>query len=135
MSSFSWEPSFSVDLEPMDIQHMKILDMMTSIHNLLSDKQQIDAIDEMLDQFDIYCKMHFYEEERLMEGMNFPSIAEHKRQHDLFILNLDRFKSADLANQNRNFAVDFEKVKNWFVNHILTEDMRYSEFYLGKHSN
>ena len=70
-----------------------------------------------------------------MEGMNFPSIAEHKRQHDLFVLNLDRFRSSDLLQQTQKFAEDFEKIKNWFVNHILTEDMRYSEFYIGKHKN
>lgn len=135
MPSFSWEPSFSVDLEAMDRQHIKIFDMMASIHNLLSHKQQIDLIDEMLDKFDIYCKMHFYEEERLMEGMNFPSIAEHKRQHDLFILNLDRFRARDLQHDIQKNAGDFERIKAWFVNHILTEDMRYSEFYIGKHKN
>ena len=135
MPSFSWEPAYSVDVDSMDSRHKKIFDHMATIHHTLSDKQHIDSIDEMVDKFDIYCKMHFYEEERLMEGMNFPSIAEHRRQHDLLVLNLDRFRSADLAGLDQNFADEFEKIKNWFVNHILTEDMRYSEFYLGKHRN
>src|SRR5262245_46840054 len=119
MSSFSWDPAYHIDVESIDRQHRRIFDYMAGINGLLSDKAAHGDIDGMLDQFDIYCKMHFYEEERLMEEMDFPSIADHKRQHDQFVLNLDRFRSTtDVGSTDA--VHDFENIKNWFVNHILT---------------
>lgn len=132
MTEFSWEASYNVNIETMDRQHQKIFDYMAMIHDALVDKAEHVGIEDMLDKFDMFCKMHFYEEERLMEEMNFPSTIGHKRKHDLFVSNLGRFRSSDIGH-NKKAQDDFVSIKDWFVDHILSEDMRYSEFYASKH--
>ena len=135
MNEFSWQVSYNVNVEPMDRQHQKIFDYMATVHGALANKAEYNDTKEMLDKLNIYCKMHFYEEERLMEEMNYPSTLGHKRQHDRFVLDLDsfRFRFSDLQRHTQKASDDFVMIKDWFINHILSEDMRYSEFYINKH--
>jgi len=133
MGSFSWEAGYRVDVGPMDRQHKRIFDQMAAIYGSLPDKAGHDDVEVTLDRFDIYCKMHFFEEERAMEEMNFPSIIDHKRRHDEFVLQLASFRSGYRSRSTRDASDAFVRFKEWFVNHILTEDMRYSEFYAARH--
>jgi len=135
MASFSWEAGYRVDVGPMDRQHKRIFEQMAAIYGSLPDKAGHDDVDNMLDRFDIYCKMHFFEEERAMEEMNFPSIIGHKRQHDQFVLHLDSFRSDYRSRSTHDASDAFKRIKEWFVNHILTEDMQYSAFYICKQKN
>jgi hemerythrin len=133
MTSFAWGQDYSLNIEPMDCQHKRIFEYMSAIHEALAARSKQAGIDEMLDDFGIYCKMHFYDEERLMEEMNFPSILAHKQQHGLFLSNLDRFRSSNTPSHTRRAQQDFVLIKEWFVDHILDEDLRYSEFYANRH--
>ncbi|OGR25982.1 MAG: hypothetical protein A2X83_08865 [Desulfuromonadales bacterium GWD2_54_10] len=133
MTEFSWEVSYSVNIETMDRQHQKIFDCMATIHSALTDKSEHSDIEKLLAKFDMFCKMHFFEEERLMDEMNFPSTIGHKRKHDLFVSNLGRFRSSDIRLHIHKAADDFVLIKDWFVDHILSEDMHYSEYYASTH--
>ena len=128
MTAFPWKESFSVHFEPMDLQHRKIFDYMSAIHEAIESRLSEDELDEMLDRFDIYCKMHFFEEERLMEEVGFPDITDHRRQHDLFVLHLERFRMERDKNHTEESSAAFTAIIEWFVRHILSLDKLYGAY-------
>jgi hemerythrin-like metal-binding protein len=69
-----------------------------------------------------YIRVHFREEEELMEGIGDPNIEKHRQAHDRFILAFD-----DLIADHRGDS-DFAKqlalfVAEWLVAHIQGMDL------------
>jgi hemerythrin len=123
MMDLIWDKHYSVDIEPMDNQHQVIFDHMSAVSAALGKGAPDIEIPGMLQKFDIYCKMHFFEEERLMDEMQYPTLAEHRRQHDLFVSNLEGFMT-----QEHQGLDDFLAIRDWFLSHILHEDIPYGAF-------
>jgi hemerythrin-like metal-binding protein len=123
MMKLSWDEHFSVGVAPMDKQHQVIFDHMSAICSALEGAAPRSKCVGLLQTFDIYCKMHFFEEERLMDGMNFSALAHHQRQHDLFVTNLEHYMA-----QTHWELDEFIAIRDWFLSHILKEDIPYGLF-------
>ena len=129
MAGFSWEASYSLKMDIMDRQHKRILTLLGKINEALADKNAGIILEELLVRLENFSKVHFFDEERLMESRDFPSTSEHKRLHDKFVEEINKFRSE--GDGSRNIQA-LRIINEWFINHILTEDMRYSEFFLNR---
>lgn len=118
-----WDEHFRVGIEAMDKQHQVIFDHMSAVASALEEKASSSVSAPLLGTFDIYCKMHFFEEERLMDAMQYPALAGHRRQHDLFVSNLEGFMT-----QGHQGLDEFLAIRDWFLSHIVNEDIPYGAF-------
>ena len=83
---------------------------------------------ELLDRLDTYCKLHFIDEENVMDEMDFSEISDHKAQHALFVTHLENFLGrCEEQNCTKNIG-ELEFLKSWFMEHIETCDKKYSEY-------
>lgn len=123
MMKLIWDEHFSVGVASMDQQHRVIFDHMSAVCSALEEGAPRPKSAAMLQTFDIYCKMHFFEEERLMDEMQYPAMGGHRRQHDLFVSNLEGFMA-----QKHQTLDDFLALRDWFLSHILREDIPYGAF-------
>lgn len=119
----TWDEHFSVGVASMDKQHQVILDHISAISSALEEAAPRSKCVEMLEYFDIYCKMHFFEEERLMSVVNYSALAHHQRQHDLFVTKLEHYLA-----QTHWGLDEFMAIKDLFLSHILKEDIPYGVF-------
>lgn len=119
---------YLVGNELLDAQHKVILSYMSKVHTyLLAGKKETDLF-ELLDRLDTYCKLHFIEEENVMEEMDFPEISDHKAQHALFVTHLENFSGRyDAQNRTKNIG-ELEFLKGWFLEHIAAYDKKYGEY-------
>ena len=129
MAEFSWDASYSLKMDTMDRQHQRILTLLGKIHEALVDKKAGIMLEEWLVKLETFTKVHFFDEERLMENRDFPSTNEHKRLHDQFVEEIRKLRSGSDDSKNTR---TLQAISEWFINHILTEDMRYSEFFLNR---
>ncbi|MBT1071309.1 bacteriohemerythrin [Pelotalea chapellei] len=129
MTSFTLEASYHLNLATIDRQHQQILDRMAAIDQVITGAESAEDMNSVVNVLEIYCKRHFFDEERLMERRSFPTTLEHKIQHDLFVQHLDQLKSSDTSPRSSEKVI---LLRDWFLNHILSEDMRYAEFFLKK---
>ncbi|OGT99210.1 MAG: hypothetical protein A2X80_02340 [Geobacteraceae bacterium GWB2_52_12] len=127
--AFTWEASYSLKMDTMDRQHQRILTLLGRINEALADKNAGIMLEELLVKLENFSKVHFFDEERLMESRDFPSTSEHKRLHDKFVEEINKLRSE--SDDSRNTQT-LQAISEWFINHILTEDMRYSEFFLNR---
>ena len=123
MIKVTWDEHFSVGVATMDKQHQVIFDHMSAVSSALEEGAPHPKSAQLLTTFDIYCKMHFFEEERLMDEMQYPALAGHRRQHDLFVSNLEGF----MVQQHQRLE-DFLVIRDWFLSHIIHEDIPYGAF-------
>jgi hemerythrin-like metal-binding protein len=123
MMKLTWDEHFSVGVVTMDKQHQVIFDHMSAVSSALEEEAPRSRSALLLETFDIYCKMHFFEEERLMDEMQYPALAGHRRQHDLFVSNLEGFME-----QKHQRLDDFLAIRDWFLRHIIQEDIPYGTF-------
>ena len=76
---------------------------------------------------DAYCKLHFFEEERVMSEMDFPGIEEHKAQHVLFVRHLEIFMGRYEEMTCAKNVDELNFLKGWFLEHIMAFDKIYAE--------
>lgn len=76
-----------------------------------------------------FAEVHFAEEEKLMEDVEFPSHQEHARQHQDFMLWLDRLDAllAQDAAQLHRDAIG-PTLGNWWETHAVQFDAQLSAF-------
>jgi len=115
--------------ELLDAQHKVILSYMAKIRAIFLVEKMDKDLPRLIDRLDTFCKLHLWDEERVMEEMKYPEIEEHLVQHALFLTHLEHFSGRyeDLNSAKRIDELDF--LKAWFLEHIEVFDRKYSEFY------
>jgi len=123
MKIFTISDSQLVGNELLDAQHRVIMGYMSKIHgNLLAGK----SVSGLMARLDSFCRLHFLEEEEVMEEIGFPAIDEHKAQHALFVTHLENFVGKyEGQNVTKNIE-EFTFLKDWFMEHIETFDRKYT---------
>lgn len=115
--------------ELLDAQHRVILSYMGKIRAYFLVEKKDQELPALVDRLETFCRLHLWDEEKVMDEMHFPDIEEHKVQHALFLTHLANFtgRYADLNCAKQIDEIAF--LKEWFLEHIARYDKKYSEFY------
>lgn len=123
---FDWAPDMETGDNDIDTQHKQLFKIGRDLEQLIriqcigvTDKQLLDIVCELRD----YTGYHFYEEERMMQEMNYAHIAEHKKFHKkcsdyVMKLNLPKIKEEPL----KQLKLIKDEVQDWIMIHVLSED-------------
>jgi hemerythrin-like metal-binding protein len=87
-----------------------------------------DITTESLSAMHDYARSHFHFEEKYMEQLGYPHLIEHRRLHRDFenqVYNYIRQIEAGTLILNTSLL---KVIKNWLLEHILSEDKKYSIF-------
>ncbi len=110
----------------MDVQHQKII----RIFNTLVDNSHAtpgsEKISEVLGEMVEYASEHFKCEEQLLEDHAHPDLERQKAEHRQFRRQAGEFCQSAL-DEDENVTHDLlVYLRDWWTNHILHEDKRYS---------
>ena len=128
MDKYSLCDVHSVGNELLDAQHKILLSYMGKTYTyLLADNKGKDMFD-LVESLDCNCKLHFLDEEKVMEKLDFPEIEEHRAQHTLFVTYLKNFmgKLRELDSIKNIDELIF--LKGWSLEHIEAFDSKYAEY-------
>jgi hemerythrin-like metal-binding protein len=90
------------------------------------------TIAEVLLELNSYVSEHFLLEEQLLEENNYASLVDHSRKHTEYS---ERVTDFCLKTVEKNKNVPEELVNylgEWWIGHILHEDMKYKSFFEEK---
>jgi len=123
---FDWASNMETGYSDIDTQHKQLFKIGRDLEQLIriqcigvTDKQLLDIVCELRD----YTGYHFYEEERMMQEMNYPRITAHKKFHKKcsdYIMKLDLPKIK--AEPMKQLKLIKDEVQNWIMEHVLSED-------------
>ncbi|CAM2839721.1 bacteriohemerythrin [Helicobacter burdigaliensis] len=122
-----WSDSYSVHNARIDKQHQKLFDMATRAYNMAHKQITPNEMKEILMEFFEYIKEHFRDEEIYMQAIDYPDLEQHKRIHtEITKTMISLIKDIKTLNEMK------EKLqviaKNWLLEHILKEDMKYERY-------
>ena len=126
-----WDSKYDVGVEAVDKQHRHLVDLMNDLYDacigerLELDQKFKDVMKELVD----YVMVHFKDEEKIMEAINYPKLKEHKQTHEGFIKEMLSSVSA-YTNGKQLVPNSFVRfLRDWLFNHILIDDKEWARYY------
>jgi len=130
---FVWKQEFELEIESIDDQHKKLLEIGNRISDLLEthdeDSDNYDEIIDVIKELKEYTVYHFQNEEKYFLEYKYPDYANHKKEHDDFIAYISSVDFNKIDENQEKFMKDLlRKVINWVFNHIITTDFLYKDY-------
>ncbi|MBK9503173.1 MAG: hemerythrin family protein [Leptospiraceae bacterium] len=129
LRNFWQENRFQLGIPLIDIQHLWLLYIITTLEASLSNAESLsetlkDSIVGIID----YITEHFSLEEEILKEFKYPGFEEHVKHHRQFVDTLQ--DKHDLANTNELAALGLlNMLQKWLFQHILKDDRMYVDFF------
>ena len=124
-----WKKEFNTGIEKIDSQHKKLVHLINLLEAAKGKQNENEIVHDAFFELVEYTKVHFADEEKYMEEINYPKIVEHKAQHKVLVKQVIRILNL-LKNGNINIGDKLILIlNNWLVKHILDHDLEF-----GKHN-
>ncbi|MCL2764217.1 MAG: bacteriohemerythrin [Treponema sp.] len=127
----TWTDRFSCGIKLIDEQHRELVNLVNEMFNHVTgnDLQEHNYFNRVINDAVTYVKTHFATEEKLMIATKFDGYAEHKKEHDSFVLAVVE-NIRDYEAGKRLTLSSFTKfLKDWVLSHIALMDKKYFEYY------
>lgn len=125
MDRIKWTEEFSVGVQRFDNQHARIIAL---INKLIEDSKasvNSELISDALSLMTEYSQNHFKDEEKSLEEYGYEDFDSHKEKHKRFLKKTMKFNQATMVGVTEVPVLVLEYLKDWWVVHILVEDMKY----------
>ncbi len=127
MALLKWDNNYSVNIEVIDNQHKRIIDLLNRMHDAILEHREHQVIEQILQGLVCCIEEEFYQEEELLLLTNFPDIDEHLSSHQILageVLSLqERYeRGEDITYDVMQFLM------TWITQHIMSEDKVYQEY-------
>jgi len=124
-----WNPEYNLGIPIIDEQHRGIVSTINSLHFGMQNNYGKDMLSPIINMMHDYTRIHFQIEEDFIERIDFPNAKKHHELHcDLSSKLADAGKSSMLDKDPYVF-MDF--LKNWWINHIRSVDLKYRDYVLS----
>ena len=134
MPGVEWNIGFLLNIPEIDQHHEHLVKLFNSMYHEFTRNAPSETLGPVLHDLVDYATYHFLTEERYMEEARYPALKDHKDDHKSFILKVTRLKKLF---ERGDRCLSFETVvflKNWISNHILSADVVFGKFVVGKDS-
>ena len=119
-----------VGIPCLDADHIKLLEILNNLHDEFFNPTGKHKIKKLFIQFYNVKLYHFRKEEILFKEFKYPHGPVHTSQHKQFSDNIKNIRNSMLSDNYDDMA---NILVNWFVDHILEEDMQYKPFFLERY--
>lgn len=131
MAFMEWTKELSVGIISIDKEHQQLIEMINDFYENIKIRSNNENISRLIHGMNQYTIEHFATEEKYMQQYNYPGYESHKKAHDIFIAKVEDIESR----YNDGLVIlSFEItgfLKEWWRNHILVTDKKYSDFFIN----
>ena len=127
MTKYAWKDSFRTGIDHIDSQHRQFFYLLNELDMAIEQRRADDVLDLILAELDRYARVHFDTEEKLLEGIGSPDLSRQRKEHAYFIDQVKQLHERHRNGDERIGASALEFMRDWFMNHIITEDRKYGE--------
>jgi hemerythrin len=126
---FDFEAEFRLGIAQVDNEHVKLIDMLNEVHELLSQGQKDAARQFFNETLSSYVDEHFAHEEQFMASIGLPALAEHRKIHENFKNSFQALKPQIESFDEAAFRQALTDAFTWIITHIGKTDKKYATFY------
>ena len=130
MAIIQWNEKFSVGVKRWDDHHKVLIDLINLLHDVLNTSLDFTAIDKIFNELVKYVKYHFASEEKFFDRYKYPGTHLHKKKHVEFVNFVGESYTSLKSTGYLLAAIElFNFLREWLIEHILKEDMKYKSFF------
>jgi len=135
MELIKWNKDFSVGIEKIDKQHIKIINLINNLYSAMSSGKGQTVVGETIDDLFDYADYHFKLEEELFRKYKYPNDVVHKGGHDYFVNTIKDFKR-DYDGDASFLTFEVQRfLEGWLIDHICVSDMAYAKYFKDNNIN
>ncbi|HHP5683248.1 TPA: hemerythrin family protein [Campylobacter jejuni] len=127
-----WSRDFSIKNMQLDKQHELIFEITNLTNDLAlniqdNNTQHKNDLKQILVKLFQYIKIHFKDEEKFMESIDFPLIEEHKKSHQILVEKTKKLleHSDNIVKMSQELSI---LTKDWILDHFANEDLWIANF-------
>lgn len=125
MTLLTWGFACAVGVRAMDDQHGILMDTLNELRMAAVQGRRTDEVHEILDRLIKFSRMHFDNEEKLMEETRFPGLLIHSAEHTRLLAEMLRASRKLKINEKLAMQPLFCKLRNSYIQHIEGPDREY----------
>ncbi len=123
MEKIHWvSDQYSVGNEVLDEQHMKIVNLINTLIDMVEEGHNKSDMLSVLIEMDKYASSHFSTEENMLSAVNYPGLDEQKDSHERYQEHISGWM---MTSSGRSVAALMSFLTTWWRDHILIDDMKY----------
>lgn len=133
MDFLQWMERMSVNVDVLDDDHKKLIDLINRTHALVERGGDRDQLSAILKELINYTEYHFRREEDMMQAVDYPDFESHRNVHSLLVAKVREYEK-QLHNNFDSFdpMILLEFLSRWLMKHILHEDRKYKPYLSGE---
>ncbi|MCL2762638.1 MAG: bacteriohemerythrin [Treponema sp.] len=127
----AWTNKFSCGVKLIDDQHKGLVNLVNEMFNHVTgnDVQERDYFNRVIKEAVAYVKNHFATEEKIMIATKFAGYAEHKKEHENFVIAVVE-NIRDYESGKRHTLSTFTRfLKDWILSHVALVDKQYFDYF------
>jgi len=130
--AFEWRTEYNINIKAVDDDHHELLARADKLHKAVNEGQPGEILEETLGFLIEYTVGHFEREEALMRENGYPEYEAHQRKHIDLTEKVSDIKRRIQAGEMEMDMEFLDFLKEWVINHILTEDRKMTPFFAEK---
>jgi hemerythrin len=122
MSEIVADEDFISGYRTVDNEHRLQLSLLAAVRQAVADARPAGEIEEILERFVDFTKVHFASEAALMRLFQYPQYESHVGEHDR---TLEQIEDLGVAHRSGEVALTLRRVEtlsDWIRQHILSTD-------------
>jgi hemerythrin len=126
MATIAWTDDLTIDDSQIDFQHRQLIDAIGDLEDALASGEP-KRIAEATPFLRLYAQVHFADEERVLELIRWPKLAEHRTMHESFRRRLDELEASVARGDVAAGTTLLGFLAAWLAGHIRITDHEFAE--------
>ena len=124
MKDLEWGELLSVDVDEIDEDHRKLINIFNILNHALVEGESPDYLAAVLEELINCAAWHFSHEERLMLKYGYEEIEEHRSIHRELLKSARELQKKTIQAEKSILEEDVVFLERWLTEHILSDDAR-----------
>ena len=124
MKELDWDSSLNVGVDEIDDDHRRMVKLFNLLAHAVSNGDEPDYQEALLDELIAYTVWHFRHEERLMLKYAYDDRDTHQQQHRELIAGVTEIREKFLEGGRQLLEEDVEYLERWVTAHIIHTDKK-----------
>jgi hemerythrin len=132
MSLLRWKDEYLTQVEEIDTQHQRLIDLINGIYDLMRSGRGDEAIAEALGEVVEFTRFHFSTEEKLMVDTEYGGREAHSEEHERL---LDQIIELRRSVQDGRTVLSMNEMyflKDWLLSHFQGPDIGLAHHLLNR---
>jgi hemerythrin-like metal-binding protein len=127
-----WNEGLSTHIPEIDAEHQHFIDLVNDLNEAIVGRMDLEVIKRCMQAILDDAAAHFAHEQVLFKEWRYPEAGEHAAKHAQIMRALN-----DIMARFERGGTEYDwieaglEIKNVLIEHLLTEDMKYRDFFLA----